>query len=160
MKKLDYLKTIVPVAVVLFCTLQKGFGFLLILLLPFFLIYLIYNFVRMIRRPDERKRRGIRIAIWSVVLVLAGTVQGYWSAASRNAADTALQEVLAFRERVGTYPSSLAETGLDEQALQSEWKVRYFVQEGKPRLVYPAPVIPLTMYQYDFETQKWRQNAY
>jgi hypothetical protein len=71
-----------------------------------------------------------------------------------------LQKVLAFRERAGTYPSSLAEAGLDGKALQADWKVRYFVQEGKPRLVYPAAFMPLTMYQYDFETGKWRQNAY
>lgn len=160
MKKPYYVKTFVLVALVLFCTVQKGFSLLLILLLPFFLLYLIYNFIFMIRRPDERKRRGIRITIWSVALVLACTVQVYWTTASHNAADSTLHKVLAFRERVGTYPSSLAEVGLDEQTLQAKWGVRYFVQQGKPRLVYPAPVMPLTMYQYDFETHKWWQNAY
>ncbi|RJQ78697.1 MAG: hypothetical protein C4519_11925 [Desulfobacteraceae bacterium] len=91
----------------------------------------------MARRPGERKSRGIRLAIWSVVLVLAGSVQIYWSAGSRSHADLALQKVLAYKERAGTYPANLMEAGLDGQALQGKWNLRYSVKEGKPKTYLP-----------------------
>lgn len=147
-------------ATVLALTVQKGNGFLLVLLLPCFLMYLLFNAVRMASSPVERKGRGIRMAVWSVVLVLAGTAQVYWSAGSRSAADLASQKVLAYKERAGTYPLNLRDAGLDDRELQEKWRLRYSVKEDRPRLAYPAPVMPLTMYEYDFEARVWRENAY
>jgi|GEM_PF-1771511 len=160
MKILPSLKTIIPVAIVFALTVQKGNGFLLVLLLPFLLIYLIFNAVRMLRKPAERKDRGIRMAIWSVALVLASTVQIYWNAGSRSNADLASQKVLAYKERTGSYPASLRDAGLDDSELQKKWRLRYSVKEGEPRLTYPASVMPLTMNEYDFKARAWRENVY
>lgn len=160
MKISPSLKTIIPVAIVLALAVQKGNGFLLVLLLPFLLIYLIFNAVRMLRRPAERKDRGIRMAIWSVALVLASTVQVYWSVGSRSDADLAAQKVLAYKERTGSYPASLRDAGLDDSELQKKWRLRYSVNEREPRLTYPASVMPLTMNEYDFKARAWRENAY
>ncbi|RJP82277.1 MAG: hypothetical protein C4522_03565 [Desulfobacteraceae bacterium] len=160
MKTTHYIRTLVPVAILLAFALQKGNGFLIVLLLPFFLMYLVYHAVCMIRRSGERKSRGIRMIIWSVVLVLAGIVQTYWSVCTRSEADRALQKVLAFKERAGIYPASLREAGLDDTEWQEKWKLRYSVKDGKPILVYPSSVMPLTMHEYDFETLAWRKNVY
>lgn len=139
---------------------QKGNGFLLALFMPFLLIYLIFNAVRMLRRPSELKDRGIRMAIWSVALVLASIVQVYWSIGSRSDADLASQKVLAYKERTGSYPASLRDVGLDDSELQKKWRLRYSVNEREPRLTYPASVMPLTMNEYDFKVRAWRKNAY
>lgn len=160
MKTSHFMKTFVLAAIMLAITVQKGSGFVVVLFLPVYLVYLIYNAVRMSRGPDERKNRGIRMAIWSVVLVLAGAVQTYWCVGSRGNADMALQKVLAYREHAGAYPASLGEVALDDRELQEKWHVRYSVKEGKPRLTYQAPIMPLTMYEYDFETRAWQKNAY
>lgn len=160
MKISPSLKTIIPVVIVLALAVQKGNGFLLALFLPFFLIYLIFNAVRMLRRPSERKDRGIRMAIWSVALVLASIVQVYWSVGSRSDADLASQKVLAYKERTGSYPASLRGVGLDDSELQKKWHLRYSVNEREPRLTYPASVMPLTMNEYDFKARAWRKNAY
>lgn len=160
MKISDYIKTSVLVTIVFFLTVQKGSCFLLVLLLPFFLMAVTYNLVRMIRRPGERKGRGIRLAIWTMTLALAGTVQVYWSVATRTDAESALQKVLTHKEHTGTYPVSLKEVGLDDTYLKDTRKLRYSVREGKPALTYPAPFMPLALYEYDFETLTWRQNAY
>lgn len=159
MKTTYYIRTVLA-AIVLVFTLQKGNGFLLILILPFFLMYLLYNAVCMARRPGERRNRGFRLAVWSVVLVLAGIIQTYWCIGTRSDADLALQKVLAYKERAGTYPASLRDVGLDDRELQGKWHLTYSVKEGKPSLTYPAPVMPLTMHEYDFETRAWRKNAY
>jgi len=155
-----YTTSLILAAIVLVLAAQKGNGIVLILLAPCFLIYLIFHAVRMIRKPEERKSRGIRLAIWAAALILAGVVQAYWSAASRSDADLALQSVQTFKERAGTYPASLREVGLDDQALQEKWGIRYSVREGQPTLVYPAPIMPLSMVEYDFAGRRWRINSY
>ena len=159
MKTSDYIKTFVLVAIVLFFSLQNGNGLMLGILLPIFMVTVLYNFIRMIRKPEERKRRGIRLAIWTITLALACTVQIHWSEASHNEAELASKKILAYKERTGTYPASLKEVGLDGKYLEDEWALRYFVQEGKARLIYPMPFMPLATYEYDFEARKWRKNA-
>ena len=160
MKKSDWIKTVVLVTILLFLTLQKGSGFLLILMLPLFLITVLYHAVRMIRRPDERKNRGIRLAVWAITFALAGAVQSYWSTASQKHADLVLKKVLAHKARTGSYPAALSEVGVDEQYLKDKWRIRYWGKEGVPMLVYPATFMPLGLYEYDFEASRWRQNAY
>lgn len=160
MKIADHIKTAVPAAIVLFLALQKGSGFLVILFLPFFLLTMIYHIVQMVRRPDERKSRGNRIAVWSLVIVVALAVQSYWRAASRNDAQLALNKVMEYKERAGVYPSSLREVGLDDRYLKEKWKIRYWVREGKPALVYPVTFMPFDMHEYDFESRTWRENPY
>ena len=160
MKIPEQIKTFALITIVLFFTLQKGGGPLLAILLPFFLITVIFNLIRMVQRPIERKNRGIRLATWSIVFALAGSIQIYWSRASRNEAESALQNVKAYKERTGSYPASFREVGLEDKYLKDKWGLRYSVKEGKPALTYPAPIMPLAVYEYDFEAHKWRENAY
>lgn len=160
MKLSPLIKTLISAAVVLALTVQKENGFLLVLLLPSCLIYLVVNAVRMTRGSGGSKGRGIRMAVWSAVAVLACSAQGYWGMASRSDADLASQKVLAYQARTGAYPASLRDAGLDDGELQKKWSLRYSVKGGRPELAYPAPVMPLTMYEYDFEARAWRINAY
>lgn len=129
------------------------------LFLLVFVLTLLYNLVRMARKPDERKRRGIRMGTWFIVLALSIALQSYWANASRNEADLVVQAVVAHQARKGAYPAELKEAGLDEQALKDGWSIRYIVREEKPLLVYPVPFMWLAMYEYDFGARKWRQNA-
>jgi len=160
MKTSDYAKTLVPVVIMLFLALQKGSGFLPLLLLMF-VVAMLFNLVRMFRRRDERKKYVIRLGIWAATLVLVGAVQTHWSNASRNDADIAVNAVLAHKARTGSYPASLKEIGIDEEELRTKWGIRYVVREGgKKVLAYPSSIMPLTMYDYDFESRKWVVNAY
>lgn len=161
MKMTDYAKTSVLAALVLFFALQKGNGgFVFPPLLLIFVVMMFYNVVRMARRPDERKRRGIRLAIWAVTLAIVAVVQIYWDTASRNEADTVITTIFAYKTRTGSYPISLKEVGYDEQALKDKWGMSYYVREGKLVLRYSATLMPLTTYDYDFETHQWQTNAY
>lgn len=160
MKRKGYAITFVCAAALLILTLQKGSGFLLILLLPVFLVLALYHAVRMIRRPEERKSRGIRLAVWAAAFALAGTVQTYWSIASKQDADLVLKKVLAHKARTGSYPATLKEVGLDDEHLKEKWRLRYSIREGQPMLVYPVPFMPLDLYEYDFEKLRWTENAF
>lgn len=160
MKLSPLVKTLISSALVLALTVQKGNGFLLALLLPSCLLYLVVNAVRMTRGSGGSKGGGIRMAVWSAVPVLACSAQVYWGMASRSDADRTSRQVLAYQARTGSYPASLRDAGIDDGELQKKWSLRYSVKGGRPRLAYPAPVMPLTMYEYDFEARAWRTNAY
>lgn len=161
MKKTDYIKTFVLVAVVLFCALQKGYGSVVFPFLVFiFVVTMLYNLIRMALKPDERKKRCIRIAIWSVTVALIGGVLIHRDTAARNEAEVIITKVLAYKAGTGSYPAGLKEAGLDERALRDKWGIGYYVREGKIVLYYSANLMPLTTYDYYFETRKWQVNAY
>jgi hypothetical protein len=160
MKTADYIKTFALAAIVLFFTLQKGYGWLWAMIVCVFLFVALYNLFRLIRKPDERKKRSIRLAIWSVTLTLAGSVQIHWSIESHNTADKVIKTILAYKSRLGTYPKTLKEIGINAQDLDEKWELRYILEEGKPRLVYPMPFMVLGMYEYDFETGTLKENTY
>lgn len=128
--------------------------------LPVFMAAALYNLVQMIRMPTERKRRGIRLAIWFAALLLVGAVQSHWTTASRRDADAAVQAILAHKARTGAYPTRLDELGLDEQALAEKWRLKYSVRDGKAALAYPMTLMPLSIYEYDFDAGRWRENSY
>jgi hypothetical protein len=159
MKVLDYAKTLVLVAIMLYLALQKGNGFFPLLLLMFIIATLV-NLVRTVRGRGERKKYAIRLGIWTATLVLVGAVQTHWSNASRNDADIAVKAVLANKARSGSYPASLKVIGIDEEELHAKWGIRYFVRAGgQVVLTYPSSIMPLTMNDYDFESRKWVVNA-
>jgi hypothetical protein len=160
MKTADYIKTLSLVTILLFFFLQNGSGAWLGFLLLFYLVIMLYNVTRMFRRQEERKRRSIKLAIWTITLALTCTVQNYWSKASHNEAELALKKIINYKGRTGTYPSSLKEVGLDDQKLIDTWRIRYVVEKGKATLIYPMPFMPMAMYEYDFETRKWRELVY
>jgi hypothetical protein len=141
-------------------SLQKGSGAWLGLLLPLFLVPMIFNLTQMIRKKDERKTRGTRIAIWSLALALTCIVQTYWSKASHNEAEITLKKIRIYKEHTGNYPDSLREVGLDDRQLMDTWMIRYVVDKGKVSFTYPKPFMPMAMYEYDFEACKWRENVY
>jgi hypothetical protein len=160
MKTRNYIKTSILVTIVLFFTVQKGYGPLVLSLWFIFLFVLIYNLIRMARKPDERKRRGIRMAIWLVALSVAGAVQSHWASSTSKEADKVAKLVHDYQAHKGVYPANLAEAGLDEKALENDWDIRYFLREGKPVLAYPATFMPLTTYDYDFDKHTWKENSY
>jgi hypothetical protein len=160
MQLADYLKTLAAAGVVLAVTLPRGTGFVLLLLLPLLLLTLIYQAVRMLRQPQERKARATRLAIWCLAFALAGSVQSYRAAATRSHAEQVVQTVLAHQKRTGAYPSSLTEAGLDQDLVRRRWRVGYLVRDGQPLVSYPAPFMPLTVYEYDLAAGGWRRNAH
>lgn len=160
MKSAGYVKLLIPVMIFIAITLQRGSGFLLILLLPVFLVYVLYQVARIIRKPGEGTARGIRVAVWTFAVTLSGGVHGYWSAANHAGAERAARKVIEYRMRTGIYPASLAEAEADGGRVKKAWKLKYALKDGEPLLTYPASFMPMTMNEFDFASRAWRRNAY
>jgi energy-coupling factor transporter transmembrane protein EcfT len=160
MKTSSYIKTVILAVIVLFFTVQKDYGPLALMLFFIFIFVLLYNLIQMARKPAERKLRGIRMAIWLVVLSVAMAVQSHRANGTKEEADKAVKTVLDYKARTGAYPAGLKDAGLDEVALERDWEIRYFMRDGKPVLVYSDTFMPLTTNDYDFDKRAWHQNSY
>ncbi len=97
MKTSDYAKTLILVAVVLFVAFQSDFGFVVLFLLPILFVWFIVGIVLMVRRPQERQRRAIRMAIWASTLVIIGTVQGHRADAARAEANGVVRALIEYK---------------------------------------------------------------
>jgi hypothetical protein len=160
MKTSNYIKTGILAAIVLFFTVQQGYGTLALTLLLVFIFVLLFNLIQMVRKPAQRKLRGIRMGVWFVVLSVAMAVQSHRAGGTKKEADKVVSTVLEYKTRMGAYPANLKDVGLDEAALDREWDIRYFMSEGKPVLAYPNTFIPLTSIEYDFDKRAWQENSY
>jgi hypothetical protein len=160
MKRGDYVKFLVPVMIFWAMTLQRGSGFVLLLFLPVFLAYVLYQAVQIVRKPGEGTSRGTRVAVWTFAVVLSGGMHGYWIMANRAGAETAARKVVEYHTRTGRYPASLGEAGADDGRVKRVRKLKYTLKEGYPFLTYPAHFMPLTMNEFDFASRAWRRNAY
>jgi hypothetical protein len=160
MKTSGYIKTAILAAIVLFFTVQQDYGPLALTFLFIFIFVLLYNLIQMARKPAERKLRGIRMAIWFVVLSVAVAVQAHRASGTSDEANKVARLVLDYKTRTGAYPAGLKDAGLDEVTLEREWDIRYFMREGKPVLTYSATFMPLTTVDYDFDKRAWHENSY
>jgi uncharacterized membrane protein (GlpM family) len=156
--KAGYKQSLIAAAVVLCVVSLKGAGFLLGMLVPFFLLWTLYSLIRMAIRPAERRIRAVRFAIWLATFALIGAMQAYWNKSARDDGDIAVAAVQAHQSRTGAYPATLAEAGLG--APETLWGVRYQLRDGKPFLGYPSTLIWLTRLEYDFDNRQWRENSY
>lgn len=130
------------------------------LMLMAFLVVTVFNVVRMIRKRELRKVCVVRLTIWIAALVLVFAMVIHWDERSRTEANVAVKAILAQKARTGSFPASLGAIGLDEGALHDRLGIRYFFREGHPVLAYQSSVMPLTTYDYDFESGKWVENPY
>jgi hypothetical protein len=160
MQTSDYIKTLVCVGLVLCLLLPKAFGSLFAWFVVWFAVWLLYNAVRAALKPDERKKRGIRIALWLATVLLVGAVQFHRESSVRDDADKAARAILDHKVRTGAYPRALAEAGVDDAALQREWSLTYELRGGKPALYYPAIIMPLSTYSFDFDQRRWHRDSY
>lgn len=121
-----------------------------------FFPWALYSFIRIIKRPAERRNRSIRLAIWMTTIAILYAVAGHWDSVTRHEANSVASAVVEFRNRTGSYPRSLSEVGMDAQSLRDDYRVGYYVSDkGKPSLFYFQPSMPLLVYHYDFERSKW-----
>ena len=160
MKLPPFSNTIAAAAMLLLLTVPRSAGATVVLVVPIILVCMLYLLARLAFKRAERRTRAIQLGIWVLTLALIAGVQSYWTDARQSAADKAAAAVLAHKQRTGNYPATLAETGLDEPKLRSDWGLIYRVQEGKPKLQFTAQAMFLSWYEYDFEKRTWTLDSY
>jgi hypothetical protein len=160
MKLGDYWKTLLAAAALIYFAFQSYGSVIISIAVPVLLIGFIIGLTLLIRRPQERRHRTIRMVIWILALILVMGVESYRARAVRGAADAAAQTITAYHTRTGSYPASFADVGLDAAALDERWTLRYWLREGRPRLVYDDTLMPLDEDEYDFDHGRWSHNSY
>jgi len=157
----DLVKTFVLAGVVLLVILLYGGSasllgsFVLIATTLVFVPWTIYSLVRMAIRPAERRGRGIRVVIWGATIAVSFAAQARWDAAAREEANAAVAAIQAHKSRTGAYPEGLSDAGMSARSLKDELRLTYRVQNGKARLFYSQPSMPMVAHHYDFETNSW-----
>ncbi len=152
-------KTLIFASILLLLTLQKYAGFMIFVFLPFFMIYVTRSLFLMLKRPELRKYKAIHLMIWIVTLLMICSVHWYWSLESRRDAQTVILAIEAFQLKNGIYPHTLAELGLNEQALRHQWMLVYSDQDQHPFVVYADSFMVFAHYRYHFKTHQWTHHV-
>lgn len=155
----ENLSTVAPAIGLVVCTAPVHFGFFAAILAPFFALYFLYSVFIMSRKPEQRRVRVRRIAVWLLAFTTVAACHWYWFHESRIEADALAGAVLSYKDRMGSYPKNLAEIGIDEKVFGHPWMLGYTFRDGQPFLIYSATFIIFDAYIFDFESRQWRYNA-
>lgn len=153
---MKYLGTAIGCTFLLLLTAPRygGFmlGFFLLFLIPFFL----YSVDRMYRHKEERKTRGVKLALWMAATFVTLAVNYHEYGYARDAANDVVAELAKYHETNGSYPSNLEALGYDSKSLKSTLGMySYQNEEGQPFFYYSVPYIVFDMYRYDFQSGQW-----
>ena len=165
-----YVLTLAACLLFIYIGVRPGYSvFAWLVLLPL-LPWLLYNLVRGLIHPAERKRRLPKIALWVLAVATVLGVQNHNEHAARSAADAVLAQVNAYHARTHTWPAKLEDLGLSSAALRGgQWHITYDpptdapkevpLGDGAPRLFYAAPNMLRDIYVYDFDTRSWKYES-
>jgi hypothetical protein len=138
---------------------QPGAAFMLPLALPFVLIWLARMAWLAWRRPARRRAQAIKLAVVAGVLVVVLGSHMSHQRQARSAAQRVVDVLVAYRAQHGRYPDDLAQAGLDADALRTQWRIRYFSQEGDHRVMYAATFTVFDSWGYELEHPAWTFHA-
>jgi len=155
----NYIKTLLLVALMLVLTVPPHVGFMVLLFLPIFIAWAIYGSTVMIRKPEQRKLRAIKIAIWTTAFLVVGAIHLYWARAARKDADAVLSAVHSYKTKTGMYPENVTQLGIDERDLQHKWMLGYLPGKDQPFLAYASTFMLFGTFTYDFHHGKWKYNS-
>ena len=147
---------VVGAAAVTFFAASPGGGFMIYLIAPFLLIWLLYSLYIFWRRPERRRTHGIATGIWLLAVAAIAGLHTWYYHQARESADALVAAVVQFRQQHGVWPSSAAALGIDEkQDGMRAARVGYFLKDGRPNVMYASTFQMFATYSYNFETQQW-----
>ena len=133
---------------------NPGGGFMIYLIAPFLLIWLLYTVYVFWRRPQRRRIHGIATGIWLLAIaVVAGLHTRYYQQA-RQSADALVAAVMEYKQQHGEYPASEAALGIPDAASGIQ-HASYHLVDGKPSVTYASTFQMFGSYTYNFETRQW-----
>ena len=146
----EFAPAVVFVLAVLWCA-QPGVGFMLSMLAPFALVWFIRMAFVAWRRPPRRRAQAIKLGLAVAALLLTGLAHGHHERRSREEAQKVVDAVTAYRAAHATWPTDLAQAGLDAQALRHDWLIQYLNVDGRHHVVYSATFTVFDNYGYDLD---------
>ena len=151
-----YLSTALTCLIFTLVVAQKHCGIGLLLAAPFMAVWMAATAWSMWRKPAQRRVAGVKMLMWTVVLLALACVHGYYARAARAEAQQAVAAVLAYGVQHQGFPASLAAAGIDQTGLKKRWMLAYTLDRGKPVLFYASTFMPFETISFDFERGAWR----
>jgi len=145
------ISTIAIAAIVAFLTGAVHGGFMLVLVIPFLIVWLLRSAWTMYRHRERRRLLAGKIAIWIATILVVALLHRYYATEARAEADAAIRAVVAYKNQHGEYPKHLSEAGVNN----GRWHVGYGVDEHGPWLLYPATFVVFEVWRYNFLSERW-----
>jgi hypothetical protein len=135
-------------------------GFMIYIFALPLLIWLIYSSYVAITKPEQRKWRLLRMAVWiASVLVILG-IHHDRRVTARHYADGIVAALNEYENEHGVYPDSLDMIGVSRQQLKEHLGLSgYFYDKGKPSLFYADTFVVFQTHHYDFQKNAWIYHA-
>lgn len=154
----EYKKTVLMSGLVAIFTAPKHGGFMLFLVAPLFVIWVVYSILVIRSNSEQRTLLFWKIAIWVVVLASLGGIHWYYATASRQDAERVASSLFRYKAQQGVFPVELSQVGIDAQSLKKDWMLHYSIVNGQPVLFYATTFTPFETYSYDFAKRAWHHN--
>lgn len=153
---MKYFGTAIGCIGMLVVTVPRHGGFLLGLFLIFLVPLFAYSGVRMVKHTNERKLRGIKLAIWMLAIGVVLGVNFYRYSATRDTANDVVSKIVEYRQMHNVYPSSLEAIGYDRRSLSEILGMHgYSNTNGEPAFFYGVPHQIYDAYKFDFTSKQW-----
>jgi chromate transport protein ChrA len=133
---------------------NPGGGFMIYLIAPFLLIWLLYTVYVFWRRPQRRRIHGIATGIWLLAIAVVAGLHARYYRQARQSADAVVAAVMQYKQQHGEYPASEAALGIAIEPAGIE-HATYLLKDGKPGVTYASTFRIFGSYSYNFETRQW-----
>lgn len=150
----NYKKIVILWTIIVIFSAQKFCAELALLTIPFTLIYLIICVYYLISNKKSIKEIGIKFLIIAFSYSIVAVVHFVRFEEARSNADFVLHKIQAFKSVHGTYPATIIEMGLKNEALRKQ-RIFYDNKSNEPVLFYPATQVPFDIYDYNFKRSQW-----
>ena len=142
---------VLPIISALFVTAlcsQKHAFFLLAFVVPIFLIWALVMTIKASQSPAERLPFVFISLIWVAAIGITFGIHLVRFKKTRERANIIAYQIIEYRSSHGEFPEGPAIT-------ISNKEVAYFLRNQKPCLMYFSPLLPFSVYTYDFESKSW-----
>lgn len=134
---------------------QHGGGFILYLVAPILLLWIVCGIYILRDRTAIKKTYLITLGLWLITVTGLTSLHVYYYFAARHAADAVAAAVVAYKEKVGTYPITAEAAGIELPVDGGEWRISYGVEQDRPHLFYWSTFQIFSTYSYNFDRKSW-----
>ncbi|WP_018604686.1 hypothetical protein [Uliginosibacterium gangwonense] len=145
-------------ASLLFFGCVRGGAFMVVPVLPFFLLWLGWSGYVIWRQPARRKRQYALIGLWLFGIALPLGLAQWRAPRIRAEAERILVQVETYHQQHGSYPERLEDIGMNSLQTQVGWGIHYGLLDngsGTPILSHQSAHNMFDFYTWDYTNQRW-----
>jgi hypothetical protein len=150
-------KTIAACILVTLLASQRHAGFILIYVLPFFLMpWFAYSGYVVVRRKETRKLQIVKLMAWLIGVSVASCIQAYMYFSTKNDAAQLSAAVESYIAAKGKCPETIQDVGFQMTEDRMHRRLAsYDCIDGVPNIWYYSTFVAFDMEEYDFSNHRW-----